>query len=106
MTTLFDGMAGMLNDVFGAPVELWRAGGKLGDLRGILRSPPVEAITADGRPTVVAVPVLRLPATAAPLPQRGDTIRQGGRQWRVLGIYPSGSPAGDHFLIHELEIIP
>lgn len=106
MTSLYDGNAGALNDLFGAPVELWRAGAKIADLRGHLRSRPIEVVTADGRSQTVTSPVLRVPQTAATLPQRADVVRQGGKSWRVLDVYPSGSPAADAFLICDLEPVP
>lgn len=108
MTGIFDGMAGVLNGVFGAPVTHYPAAGGSAVLQGVFREDPVEVL-ADERGTIlIEAPTLRLLRDDALSVARGDTIDPGrGKTYRVLNRLTAGSPASDGFWTFELEeVIP
>lgn len=96
MPSVFDGMGGVLNEVFGAPLTVtFAAGGGL-DVHGILRDREVEVAGEDGEPVLTVQPTLRIPAgdVAAQMGE-GDIIEQGERRYRVIYRVPAENPAVD-----------
>lgn len=96
MTSVFDGMSGVLNDVFGAPLTVTLVAGGGVDVRGILRDREIEVAGEDGEPVVTVQPTLRIPRSDF-TDQMGedDTVEQGARRYRVLYRVPPESPADD-----------
>lgn len=108
MTSVFDGMAGVLNAVFGAPVTHILAQGQSVTMVGIFRESPVEITLADGRGYVIEQPTLRVAKPSAAAVTIGDEMRPGvvsPRRFRVLDMHPTGSPAADGFVMILLEEI-
>jgi hypothetical protein len=104
--SLFDGMAGILNDVFGAPVTHTPAGGSPVTLQAIFRREPITTVDREGFEALVVSPTLQVPLPQANDVQRGDTVVPGdGQPYRIINRHPSGSPAGDAFVVFELERI-
>jgi hypothetical protein len=104
MTALFDGLAGLLNDVFGSAVTHTPQGGSSRVIKAVFRDEPESVTDREGYQYLVTVPTLRvLKADAADI-ARDDTIEPGnGVTYIVLNAQPNGSPASDAFVIFELE---
>lgn len=106
MPGLLDGMAGVLNDMFGASVIHTPAGRAAVQITGVFRLEQVRIADETGGEYLDMRPLLRvLPDVAAGL-SRGDLIDPGdGHTYGILARQPSGSPASDAFVIFELERI-
>jgi len=104
--SIFDGMAGVLNDVFGAPVLfLPRTGGEQ-QIKSVFREEPVTVTGEDGREVLIVAPTWKVPSTAGVDIVREDCIEPGnGKRYRILNRIHSGSPASDRFVIYELEAV-
>lgn len=109
MTSVFDGMAGALNGVFGAPVTYRAAGGSPAvTLRGIFRRSPIEVAGEDGHPLWILNPTVRLHRSAVPDIRRGDLIQPSGHPgatYKIVNSPETASPAADGFVICELELV-
>lgn len=104
MTGIFDGMAGVLNGVFGAPVAHLPVVGAPVTMRGIFREQPIEVADEDGRAILIIAPTLRVrKADAATIATRDEIEPGNGKTYTVENRHPSGSPANDAFVIFELE---
>lgn len=106
MTALFDGMAGVLNDVFGAPVIYTPDGGAPQSVQAVFRAAPIEVVDEEGHTVLILSPTIRVRRDLVPSIGRGDQVEPSiapGRVYRVLNILPSGSPAADAFIVCELE---
>ena len=104
MTTVFDGMTGVLNAVFGAPVTI------LGDfpqvVQAIFREMPYEQEIGDGRTIVEVTPTVQIRKSDIASLSKGDVVAPAatpGRSFTVLKPIPSGSPAADAFITWVLE---
>lgn len=98
MTSIFDGMAGVLNGIFGAPVMISPGGGPAVEVRGVLRDEPVEQEGQDGETVVSILPSLKLQLADAQGLVRGDLVEAAdGRRFRVTHPVPGTSPAADRF---------
>jgi hypothetical protein len=105
--SLFDGMAGVLNGVFGAPVTYLPAGGIPRDIRSIFRETPITIGGSDGGDVLIEAPTWRVSKADLAGAARGDRIAlPDGRVFRVLNRIGTGSPAADAFILHELELVP
>lgn len=106
MASLFDGVTGILGDVFGAPVMWQPPGGASVSVQSIFRRVPVEVGGADGEPVLSMQPIWRVRMGSLPRgPKAGDTIQPGdGRTYRITAVQEGGSPAGDRFVTCELEL--
>ncbi len=102
---LFDGLAGTLNAVFGAPVTHVNAAGIRRSVQAVLRRNPVEVAEQNGGAIWIVAPTLRIPAADAALIVRGDSIEAAGGRYRVLNRIATKSPAEDRFVVFELEDI-
>lgn len=101
--SLFDGMAGVLTDVFGAPVTYTPQGGVARQIHSVFRRQPVEAVDPDNHPVLVVSPTWTVPKTLAPEVAAGDRIEPGdGKNYEILNVWPSGSPASDARVLCEL----
>lgn len=107
MTALFDGVSGLLSDVFGASVTYLPASGDPIAVGSIFREAPIEVMGADGAPILITDPTWKLErGKISPDPARGDRIRTGdGRLWLIQSRHVTGSPASDRFLLYQLEAI-
>jgi hypothetical protein len=104
MSTLFDGMAGILNDALGALVTHTPSGGAARSIRAVFRREPTSTSDDDGREILVMAPTLRVQISDATAIARGDAIDiADGAQYIVLNRQPTRSPAADAFVIFELE---
>lgn len=105
MTSIFDGMAGALNDVFGAPVVYRGPGGAAEvTIRSVFRREPVEELGEGGTFVVVHRPTWDVPkAHATGIGRGGEIVPGDGRWYRVLRRVPSVSPAADAFVRFDLE---
>lgn len=106
--SIFDGMAGVINQVLGAPVVITPPAGPPATLHGLFRDSPVEEAAAMGRPYGVSVFTLQLQKPRHPAVVKGAKVEPSirpGERFRVLGIYSDRSPASDAFEIVELEVI-
>lgn len=107
MTSLFDGVAGLLNDVFGGPVMHVPKAGPSVSRHWIFREPQAEVEGEDGHVALDIAPHLRVPQTEAALVSIGDQVMPGnGKTYRIFNRWPSGSPASDAFVIFGLEVVP
>lgn len=106
MTSVFDGMAGLLNDVFGGPVMHRPRGGVPQSRHWVFREPPVEVMDDDGHAVLDIIPILRVPGSDAASVSIGDQVEPGnGKTYRVINRQPSGSPAADAAVIFGLELV-
>ncbi|MCA2014384.1 hypothetical protein LCM17_23035 [Cereibacter sphaeroides] len=103
MSGLFDGIASMLSDVFGAEVIYNPAGGAARAVQSVLRRTPVVARGPDGVDVLVTAPSWRVRRDLVPEIRRDDTVSDGGTPLRVVNVWPQGSPAADAHLLCELE---
>jgi len=104
--SLFDGIAGVLTGVFGAPVLYTPAEGVPITVEARFRSQPIEVPDTDGNTVIILSPTLRVSRTVLPDIARGDLVQPEGEHgpiYRVLNRLPSGSPADDAFIVCELE---
>lgn len=105
MTGLYDGVAGILNGVFGGAVTHIPPSGRPRILQAILRNPQIEVIGDSGHPVLDVSPVLRVGAAEAAGIAVGDTvISAAGRRYRIVNRQPSGSPAADTLVVFDLEV--
>lgn len=104
MTSVFDGMAGIINGVLGDTVTVLPAVGSSFDLAGIFREEPIEVLEADGRGVLIMSPTLSVQKPLSASLAKGDVIQPSdGRQFKVVNRQSNGSPASDAFVIFELE---
>lgn len=106
MSSVFDGMAGVMNAVFGSPVTITRAGQAAVTLQAIFREVPIEQESGDGRVFVTVTPILRVRQGDIALLAKGDLVAPAAtapRTFKVLQFFPSGSPATDALLGYHLE---
>ena len=106
MPAIFDGMAGVLNAVFGAPVTITRAGQSAVTVQAVFREMPVEDEAADGRTFLSITPTLKLQKTAIAALAKGDLVAPASsapRTFKVLQFFPGASPAADAFVTYLLE---
>ena len=103
MTTVFNGMTSVLNQVFGADVTFVPATGPTALVRSVFRETPVEVADGDTGRTIVGVASWTVARPFADTVLTGDEIEVGDRRFSVLARYPSGSPATDAFVRFVLE---
>jgi len=106
MTSIFDGMAGAMNDTFGAPVIYTPVSGSVQTVQATLRTGPTEVAGDDGHPILILSPTLQVPKTILPDIRRGDRVALGAdpdKIYKIINRLPNGSPAADAMLICELE---
>jgi hypothetical protein len=104
--SLFDGITGVLNATFGAPVTITPPAGEPWAGRGMFRDSPVDHIAALGRPygtNIFTLQIQRPLPEAAVVGAKVEPSIRPGESFRVLGIYRDRSPAADAFAILELE---
>lgn len=106
MTGLFDGVAGLLSDVFGSTVTLASQAGFSSQIQAVIRSEPVPLVAPDGRTTLDMRPEMRVTSGIAAEICSGDSIiTASGKAYRIVARQPSGSPAADAMVIFDLEVI-
>lgn len=106
MTSIFDGMAGVLNSVFGAPVMYLPQTGEPRAVQSVFRESPITVSGPDGGDVLIVAPTWKVPRNLLPEVRRNDQIEvSGGRLFKVLNQIGSGSPASDAFIIYELEAL-
>tara|TARA_R100000789_G_scaffold100343_1_gene109911 strand:- start:3349 stop:3681 length:333 start_codon:yes stop_codon:yes gene_type:complete len=106
VTTVFDGMAGVMAKAFGAPVIYTPKSGESVAVRAMLREGPIEVAGDDGRAVLILSPTLQVPKNVLPDIARGDlvaAVSAPDKVYLVLNRLPNGSPAADAMLICELE---
>jgi len=106
MASIFDGMAGVLNDVFGAPVSITPVSGPAREIMALFREGPVIVGQGEAGDVLDVLPTLRVPKPEADLIKTGDHVAPGnGRTYQVLNATSSGSPGADAFELFQLEEI-
>ena len=104
MTRIFDGMAGALAGVFGAPVPYRSKYGPASTIQSVFRETPIEVLDESGRATLIVAPTWKVPLNLADGIARGDEIEPSpGRIFRILNRLNSANPARDRFVMFELE---
>lgn len=105
--SVFDGMAGLLNDVLGGPVTFVdSATNAQVTVTAVFREEPIEVAGENGGLVLIEQPSVRVPQTLAPGLKRGDRVILGdGRQFKIESKIVSGSPASDRFMICTLELV-
>ncbi|APG45691.1 MULTISPECIES: head-tail joining protein [Phaeobacter] len=107
MSHFFDGMAGLLNELFGDPVQITRANGVVGTIQGVFRRDPIEVAGDDGFPVLIMSPTLKVPQTIRL--EFGDLVEPSiapGARFVVKSGEPSPSPSADRMVVYELELEP
>ena len=105
MTSVFDGMAGVLNQVFGAPVTIIDRAGVSSAIQAVFREVPLDMSTADGRSVLDIMPTLRVLRSDVPRLAKGYQVRVAdGRKFKVLRAVQTISPASDAFVLYEMEL--
>lgn len=99
MTTVFDGMAGALNAVFGAPVTIFPGGGAGVAIQGVIRDQEIQVADREGESSVwVVETILRAQRDVVTAMVRGDVVETGaGDRYAVRYRMPVSSPAADRF---------
>lgn len=108
MTGLFDGVAGLLGDVFGDLVSVEPVSGPATSLNGVFRREGFEVEGEDGSPVLILSPTLQVSRAEPVALQRGDVVQPSiaaGESFRVVNGQPTRSPASDAFVIFELELV-
>lgn len=105
MTSMFDGLAGALNDVFGAPVTYWTTWGEERQVQAVFRLEPFQQYDQDGAETLISAPVLKVPKDLAGDLKRGVRVQDAsGVRYRVENaLQTEASPAADAFREFKLE---
>ncbi|SOC13758.1 hypothetical protein SAMN05877809_10710 [Rhodobacter sp. JA431] len=104
MSSIFDGVAGMLGDVFGAPVTYQPKSGAAVVVQSIFREEPITITGEQGQDVLIEAPSWRVPRDLLSGVKRGDQIALAdGRVFQVLAQIGTGSPASDAFVLYELE---
>ena len=104
MTGIFDGVAGVLADVFGAPVTVTPEAGAPFEVTGIFREVPVVLGQGEGGDVLAVETSLQVRKPEADAIATGAAIDPGnGKTYTVLNKLPSGSPAQDAFTTFQLE---
>ncbi len=107
MTSIFDGMAGVMAESFGAPVIYTPKDGDPVTVTAVLREGPIEVAGEDGRAVLIMSPSLQVPRNVLPDIAREDRVAAAAepdKVYIVLNAMPNGSPASDAMIICELEL--
>lgn len=105
MTSIFDGLAGVLNDTFGAPVTVWDSASIARTVQAVFRYEPVEEYGEDNTPSLIDQPVLDVPKHLAGGIEYGTRVQtsDGARFTVVNNQRAQPSPASDAFVRFQLE---
>lgn len=107
MAGVFDGVAGVLTGVFGAPVVYQpKSGAAPVTISAVFRRRPILVQDQSGGDVWVLSPTMRVRRDLLPAIARGDLVQPStvpGKTFRVLNRLPDISPAADGFLMVELE---
>ena len=96
MTSIFDGLAGVVADVFGAPVTIAPGGASPVTIQAVLRQRQIEVAAEDGEPVIMLETVLRAPSADVATLVEGDLVTDVlGRSWRVRYRLPPDAPSLD-----------
>lgn len=107
MASIFDGMAGVLNTTFGAPITYLPVSGTALSVQSVFREDPITITGDNGQDVLVEAPSWRVPKSVLADVRRGDRISlPDGRMFKVLNRIGTGSPAADAFMLYELELMP
>ena len=103
MTGIFDGMSGILSEVFGSRITYFPQDGTSRQIQSIFRETPIEVEGADGQLVRIDAPTWRVRRDLAPDLRRDDRITLAdGRSFRVMVVHSLGSPARDAFQLCEM----
>lgn len=107
MTSLFDGLSGLLADTFGGSVRYEPQNSiDARDIQSVFREQPIEVQGADGQNVLIDAPTWRVERNCVPEVRRGDQLRLAdGRRFKITTTHNSGSPSVDAFVICELQEI-
>lgn len=106
MASIFDGLAGVLNGMFGAPVSFQPKSGVVSVVYSVFREEPITVSGSDGGDVLIEAATWRVPKTAGITARRGDQIQvSDGRLFKILNQIGTGSPAQDAFVVYQLEVV-
>lgn len=104
MTSVFAGLTGVLNRVFGASVTYRPPAGAEVPIVSVFREEMVDYLQADGGAVLGLRPVWRVPTSKTAGIVRGGLCLPGnGKTYRVINQIPNGEPDADRFVIFGLE---
>jgi hypothetical protein len=109
--SLFDGMSGILTEVFGDSAIYMPKGGVARTVKAVCRSSPIEVLDGDGHAVLILSPTMRVGRDVAPELARGDQVipdgpaSMSGKSYEVINMLPTASSADDGFLMAELELV-
>lgn len=107
MAPIFEGMTGILAEVFGSVIAYIPKGGVSRDILSIFREAPIEITGADGQEVLIEAPSWRVARHLVPELKRDDHIvAPDGRRFRVRTVHSNGSPSSDAHVICELHLDP
>lgn len=107
MTSVFDGMAGVISATLGASATYLPVTGSAAQIRGVFREEPIEVAREDGSVVLIEAPTMRVSRAVLADVRRGDRfLLADGRTFKVLNRIGTGSPAADAFFVYELELVP
>jgi hypothetical protein len=105
--SVFDGLTGVLDATFGAPVTITPKAGAPATVIGQFRENAREVLDPSGNVQVIDTPTLQvrrpLPAAVA-VGARVEPSTRPGEVWRIRGIHRDRSPAADAYAVIELEV--
>lgn len=106
MTSLFNGLSGILAGAFGATITYAPRTGPVRDLQSVFRENPIEVTGADGQEILIDAPTWRVERHLVPNLTRGDRIVvPDGRTFKVETTHTTGAPSGDAFVLCELHLV-
>lgn len=104
MPALFDGVTGLLAEVFGDPVTHTAAGGATATIQSVFRLVPVEVAAPEMGPVSVLRPVWMVPRDRAGAIRMGDVVDPGtGTMYRTVRPFDRADPGVDRFIHWECE---
>jgi len=106
--SIFDGLTGALNAVFGAPVTITPPSGPPVTVTGQFRENPREVMGDDGRVMIIDTPTLQVRRPTPIALVKGAIVApsiRSGETFRVLGVYRDRSPAADAYAVVAMEAV-
>lgn len=101
---LFDGVSGLLADVFGDPITYRPRLGAARVIQSVFRLQPIEMLGEDGLGVIGSQPTWRVRSDLLGDWSEGDEIEApNGKRYRLRHMMPSASPATDAHLMFVLE---
>lgn len=104
-TSLFNGMAGLLNGTFGGSVTIYPSGGGPVEIVAVVRSQAIDLASEYEEPIVGEMTVLKAQKSDVADLVKDDRVEADGRVYTVEHRVPASSPADDRFETFALEVL-